>query len=106
LAVAAILLVSRPPEGAACVNEHVPNERGPSRARSIAESLQQHNLIQPWPERHDSLREQLKTTNDYRIRNDLAVALLHTGDTKEAVDLLEQIEAEHPGDYRTASTSG
>jgi tetratricopeptide (TPR) repeat protein len=109
LALALGLIISFAPAATACLNENYPNERdlrGPSRARSITESLLRHQLSQPWPARRDSLREQLKSTNDYRIRNDLAVALLHTGETQEAIALLERIEGERPGGYRTASNLG
>ena len=43
---------------------------------------------------------------DFQARNDLAVALIRTGRTEEALPILLQIEKEHPGKYETASNLG
>jgi hypothetical protein len=40
------------------------------------------------------------------VKNDLATSLAHTGEAAEAVKLLEEIEAEKPGLYATASNLG
>ncbi len=43
---------------------------------------------------------------DFKVRNDYAVALVHRGESKTAVSILEAIEKEHPGEYTVAANLG
>lgn len=90
----------------ACMNDYVPNVVAIERSRTVLEQLQKHVLKEPWETRRDRLRKELAAGGDYRVKNDLATALAHTGDAAEAVTLLEQIEAEKPGLYVTAANLG
>lgn len=42
----------------------------------------------------------------FEHRSDLAVGLVHLGRPKEAIDLLQALEREHPGRYQTAANLG
>jgi tetratricopeptide (TPR) repeat protein len=43
---------------------------------------------------------------DFKTRSDFAVALVHRGDSKKAVGILESVEKEHPGEYIVAANLG
>jgi tetratricopeptide (TPR) repeat protein len=43
---------------------------------------------------------------DFRVRNDYAVALVRRGESPKAVEILESIEKEHPGEYTVAANLG
>jgi tetratricopeptide (TPR) repeat protein len=45
-------------------------------------------------------------TADYKARSDYAVALVHRGESKKAVAILEAVEKEHPGEYIVAANLG
>jgi tetratricopeptide (TPR) repeat protein len=93
-------------EAKACLNEYRPNTAAVERSRSAEEKLTLHSHSEPWPERRNRLRQLLAEGGDFRVKNDLAAALAHTGEAKEAVKLLEEIEAEKPGLYFTAANLG
>lgn len=57
-----------------------------------------------WQAQAERLRE--SDPADFEARNDLAVALIRTGQTEEALPILLQIEEAHPGKYETASNLG
>ncbi len=42
----------------------------------------------------------------YRARNDYATVLIHRGEARKAVGILESVEAEHPGEYIVAANLG
>jgi hypothetical protein len=42
----------------------------------------------------------------YRARNDYAAVLVHRGEARKAVGILEAVEAEHPGEYVVAGNLG
>jgi len=42
----------------------------------------------------------------FTVRNDYAVALVHRGESRKAVGILETIEREHPGEYIVAANLG
>jgi len=90
----------------ACMNDYVPNVVAIERSHTVLDQLQKHVLKEPWDARRDRLRKELAAGGDYRVKNDLATALAHTGGAAEAVTLLEQIEAEKPGLYVTAANLG
>lgn len=90
----------------ACLNDYVPNVAAVERSRSIYDQLQKHAEKEPWEARRDRLRKELAAGGDYKVKNDLATALAHTGGAAEAVILLEQIETERPGLYATAANLG
>jgi tetratricopeptide (TPR) repeat protein len=88
------------------MNDYVPNTAAIDRSRSLLEKLKAPEVKVPWTVRRDELRKALAAGGDYQVKNDLATALAHTGEAGEAVVLLEQIEAEQPGLYRTAANLG
>jgi hypothetical protein len=90
----------------ACLNDYFPNSQAMERSRTLATHLQEHHEGEPWQTRRDRLRKELAAGGDYRVKNDLATSLAHTGAAAESVKLLEEIEAEKPGLYRTASNLG
>ena len=90
----------------ACMNDYVPNVAAIERSKSVLDQLQKHVEKEPWAARRDRLRKELAAGGDYKVKNDLATSLAHTGEAAEAVALLEQIEAEKPGLYATATNLG
>lgn len=76
-----------------------------SRAASIIKELTEHHRRENWQDRVDQLRKK-SAGGDYRALNDLAVALIYTGAYQDAREILERIEAAHPGSYMTASNLG
>jgi tetratricopeptide (TPR) repeat protein len=88
------------------MNDYVPNVAAIERSKSVLDQLQKHVEKEPWDVRRDRLRRELAAGGDYKVKNDLAVALAHTGEAAEAVTLFEQIEAEKPGLYATAANLG
>jgi hypothetical protein len=106
---ALLLSLAAMPSGLACLNEYKPNKPNvPAirRSHSLLDQLTQHATEEPWISRRDRLRKQLEESGDFRVKNDLASALLHTGEAVEAVKLLEEVEAEKPGLYFTAANLG
>ena len=49
---------------------------------------------------------QLRGSTDFTNRNDLAVALIFQGHYQQAIESLEQLESERPGEYFTAANLG
>ncbi len=90
----------------ACLNGYEPNEVDVAHSHSLVGELTYHQLKEPWTGVRDRLREKLKDSSTFEVQNDLAVALLHTGETAEAISLLTQVETDHPGAYQTASNLG
>ncbi len=88
------------------MNDYVPNVEAIDRSSSVMKQLTRHSVAEPWETRRDRLRKALAEGGDFRVKNDLATALAHTGEAAEAVKLLEEIEAEKPGLYATASNLG
>jgi tetratricopeptide (TPR) repeat protein len=88
------------------MNDYKPNVAAINRSNSLVEQLTQHPTKEPWPERRDRLRKLLADGGDFRVKNDLATTLAHTGEAEEAVKLLEEVEAEKPGLYFTAANLG
>lgn len=90
----------------ACFNDYVPNVAAMERSKAVLDQLQKRDVKEPWDVRRDRLRKELAAGGDYKVKNDLATSLAHTGEAAEAVTLLEQVEAEKPGLYATASNLG
>ena len=93
----------------ACLNdysEYAVDHRAVAKSRSVVEELTNVELIEPWTVRRDRLRREADAGGDYKVRNDLASALIHTGDLRTAIQILEEIEKTNPGLYRTASNLG
>lgn len=101
-----LFALSGAPSSFSCLNNYEPNTAAIDRSRSLMEQLRRHPVNEPWEARRDRLRAALARGGDYRVRNDLAVALLHTGEAQEAVALLEALEAQKPGLYMTATNLG
>jgi tetratricopeptide (TPR) repeat protein len=102
--IALVSIVAAP--ALACINDYAPNQKAVARSMSFAEELFKVELIEPWTTRRDRLRKEVEAGGDYKVRNDLASALMHTGDPKAAIQILEGIEKTNPGLYRTASNLG
>jgi len=105
-----VLLVIAGP-ASACLNGYEPNEADVARSENLVEQLTQHHLLESWTNVRDWRRWKLEngsaeTSPTYQLKNDLAVALLHTGETQEAIRLLQEVETEHPGAYQTAANLG
>lgn len=98
------LIVSTP--AIACLNDYKPNQEAIARSKSLMEQLTRHSVKEDWRTREARLRKEFANGGDYRVKNDLATTLTHTNKASEAVELLEQIEAEKPGLYMTASNLG
>ena len=105
LLLSALCLTAAAPSRA-CMNDYRPNVAAMERSRSLLDQLTKHELKEPWPERRDRLRQLLAEGGDFRVKNDLATTLAHTGEVAESVKLLEEIEAEKPGLYSTAANLG
>jgi tetratricopeptide (TPR) repeat protein len=88
------------------MNDYRPNVAAIQRSHNVMEQLRAHTWLEPWTVRRDRLRKELAAGGDYKVKNDLATSLAHTGEAAEAVTLLEQIEAERPGLYVTAANLG
>jgi tetratricopeptide (TPR) repeat protein len=80
------------------------NERSP---KSYMEYLtgRHHAEFAEWQRKAKELDGKAKIA-DYRSQNDSAVALAHLGDYSQAIEILNRIEAEHPGEYVTAANLG
>jgi tetratricopeptide (TPR) repeat protein len=59
-----------------------------------------------WKKKLAELEAQLKPDSDYKLRSDYAAALIHVGENKKAIDVLEEIEKSKPGEYITAANLG
>jgi len=108
MAVALSALLWSPSE--ACINEHGTNLEG----KPIVKSRQPRpelkvdpRVVQDqWRQKFAFLQQQYRPDADYKIRSDYAAALIHLGRSKEAVDILVDVEKTNPGDYITASNLG
>jgi tetratricopeptide (TPR) repeat protein len=103
----ATLLPGRPAHG--CLNNYEISPQGRraiEQSQSLLDELTKHPNAEPWPERRARLQKDLDAGGDYKVKNDLAVALLHLGETAPAIALLEQVETEKPGLYNTAANLG
>lgn len=91
----------------ACMNEyHPPNFKAIERSESVNRQIFEGHPTEDWSDRADRLRSELARSGDFRVKNDLAVALAHAGQANQAVTLLEEIEREKPGLYVTAANLG
>jgi tetratricopeptide (TPR) repeat protein len=71
----------------------------PERLRMIAIDLDS------WKAQEAELAKDLETA-DFKHRSDYAVALLHLGRIPEAIEILEQVEQDQPGEYIVAANLG
>jgi hypothetical protein len=101
-----LLLASSQIFSPACINMYNPNEAGTKASKTLVDKLTSHPFEKTWESRLDPLRVALNAGGDYKVKNDLAAVLIHTAGVAEAVELLKQIESEHPGLYMTASNLG
>jgi len=94
------------PQTLACINDYVPNHKAIVASRNVVGDLTKVDLFEQWSARRDRLRKETEAGGDYKVRNDLASALMHTGAPKAAIQILEEIERTNPALYRTASNLG
>lgn len=60
-----------------------------------------------WADHAKELASQVKAEPGHRkVRNDYGVALIRTGEVAKALQLFREMEAEAPGDYKTAANLG
>ena len=90
----------------ACANDYVPNTKAITASESLVQDLLTAEVNEPWIRRRERLRKEVEDGGDYKTQNDLASALMHTGEPKAAIPILEEIERTNPGLYQTASNLG
>jgi tetratricopeptide (TPR) repeat protein len=95
----------------ACLNEHYGHP--PSGVEEVKSPLLVRRWLNEgkhkqdyWEAKKQTLEASVKTSDDYKLHSDYAVALIHLGGVKEAIKILEKIEKEHPGEYATAANLG
>lgn len=90
----------------ACINTYE-NERRPKRREMPVEFI---SRLKDHPE-HDRIVRDLPPAEpapgaDYQAKTDYAAILVHRGESRRAVAILEAVEAEHPGEYIVAANLG
>lgn len=105
-----LLIVSSPVNGCIWINRttiHGENVRvldlSPA---SYITRLNIHQSRQEWEKQLEESTARLKDSTDYHDRSDHGAILVHLGRTKEALEIFQSIEKEHPGDYVTAANMG
>src|SRR5215211_4450058 len=80
----------------ACMNTYRPepavNRKALQHSESIERRIFENDGGDDWPDRVKRLQSELNRGGDFRVKNDLAVALAHMGQAAQAVKLLEEIE--------------
>lgn len=101
-----LLLILLALPASACLNEYETPEPKPDfYVTQLREILARGNT--GWPERAKELARRVRADSaNYKLRNDWAVALLHTGEVGQALQLLRGIEEQIPGQYQTAANLG
>lgn len=69
-------------------------------------SLVGHPARSFWEGQEIVLAQQVKAGGDYKVSSDYAAVLGHLGRSAEAIEILENIERQHPGEYITAGNLG
>jgi tetratricopeptide (TPR) repeat protein len=72
----------------------------------LSAALMSHEDGIDWRQKEREYAARAAGTNDGRIHNDYAVALLHVGKTAEAIRILSSLEKRKPGSYVTAVNLG
>src|SRR4051794_23815879 len=72
-----------------CINDYAPNTKAIDASQGIVQDLRTVKLIEPWTIRRDRLRKEVESGGDFKTRNDLASALMHTDDATSAIQILE-----------------
>ncbi|HEV3028936.1 MAG TPA: hypothetical protein VG457_15260 [Planctomycetota bacterium] len=90
----------------ACINTYREAE-GPTRVERPSDYI---SRLKAHPE-HDRLIEgpapqDPGSSAGYKARSDYAAALVHRGESRKAVEILESVEAGHPGEYVVAANLG
>ena len=93
----------------ACINHSDRGEATPHRARpdrptefmSQLKSHPEHDRMVAGPAPVDP-----GASAEFRKRSDYAAILIHRGESRKAVEILESIEKNHPGEYRVAANLG
>jgi tetratricopeptide (TPR) repeat protein len=107
-----ILALSWMLPGAVCINEYGKNilgyeidtneqERQPSRLILELTRHPEHDAI-----RKSDLGPEPLPEADFKVRNDYAAKLIRQGKVKRAIEMLDSIEKEHPGEYIVAANLG
>lgn len=98
--------------GMCCLNEYDRDPPNPelNRMREAGEYLERlypsHPRIEPPSDDELTKLQAAAEQGDYRAKSNYAVALARHGDAREAIYILQQVEAEHPGEYIVAANLG
>lgn len=96
----------------ACINVYGTNIEGKSvtvsgrGGHSHLEGIDPVAVRADWLVKLKSLEAAYKPEAHYKIRNDYAAALIHTGEPKKAIEILLGIEKSNPDQYATATNLG
>ena len=68
--------------------------------------LTHHSDETDWHAKRLEVEKTLQPDSDYKVRSDYAAILAHDGEYKKAIQILEEIEHAHPGEYVIAANLG
>lgn len=110
--VAALLPVLLTARVEACIwfhgtNVHgIPMQVSGRKPEQYMEMLERRISRSTWEEKRQRFQEVVRKFGDWESRSDLAAVLLHLGEIDRAIELLEGVEREQPGEYITAANLG
>jgi len=94
----------------ACVNEYGTDLDGKSLLRQTRRvdlsQVDPRTVLEEWRQKFAFLQQQYRPDAPYTTRSDYAAALIHLGRSKEAIDILLNVEKTNPDLYATASNLG
>ena len=102
----ALLLIFVVPCGACLSGYREPSRVVESKPVPIIEQITRFDDRAVWQKQRDDSERQLRQNTDFRVQNDFAVALVHTGETALAQLYFKAIEKNQPNLYRTAANLG
>lgn len=104
-AVCALSFLSYALPSSACLNNEEQYPPAPS-PENIVRSLTQRPPREHWEDAVARLRAKPPAVSDWVGQNNYAVALVHLGENQQAFEILKDVEARHPQEYRTAANLG
>jgi tetratricopeptide (TPR) repeat protein len=72
----------------------------------VIEQISQPRDAVDWQRQLAEAEQKIRDSGDYRLQNDLAVALVHNGQYEKALSYFNSIEQNQPALYRTAANIG
>ncbi|PHS12460.1 MAG: hypothetical protein COA78_08285 [Blastopirellula sp.] len=107
LTLIAVLLFTVSPQAHACLNHFFTKIDGHAHTdNSHYYLLETREDSTNWNEIYQNLKTELETEDNYKKRSDMAAAMIHLGQTQEAIDILVELEEKHPGEYTIAGNLG